>query len=758
MKHPRKTLLLPVVLCAAAALMLGAGAARADYASVVLADNPSAFYRFAETNQGDTVAVDSSTNANNATYMYNEEMTSPGLGAAGVDSNSIAFNGTGPGGAGDYGFVDIPASSFITPVAPDGTDSAAFSEEMWVRVSSQPASWTVPIEMAQYPNGWNIYVSGADAGNGAASWFYLDMRPAIFTGVAQIQFLKWNHVVLTFDGTNALMYVNGTQYGPYNGTGFVPAIGHDAHVGSGQGVGWGPLNGQVADVAFYTNVLTSAQVLNHYTIGTNEIAAPPTPPSDLADPVSATNYAGGAVTFSMTADGTQPLNFQWYENGSPVGGNSAILTFTSQYPRDNNASFQVVVTNNYGSITSAVATLTLETNVNIPGMPGSITRNVGGYAAFHVTAYGAQPLTYQWTVSTDGGNTFTNVVGQTNDTLWLSNVQLSQNNNEYAATVNGPFSSDMAGPAVLNVQARTEFVPLTGYGAIVAADSPVAYWRLDEADGSATAVDAVGSFDGQYTAGDGTILYGAPTGIPYTTDPAVGLENGATVQIPFAPELNPEKTWTIESWVQPASLGANGGDYRVVLSSEYNLYPNPYNGWYMYQQPNNTFAFVPQPANVFISAGPIVANNWYHVVVTDDGTNFNFYLNGVLATAPYPVNGFVANGAGVNPNGTAGIASGFGNTVLGERTDGAFNPFEGTIDDTAIYNYALSASQVYSHYIVATKLSITPAGKNVILSWPTGLLQESTTANGPFTTVNGATSPYTNSVSGSQMFFRVSVP
>jgi len=751
--NPVRSFALPAL--AAAGLLLGLCAAHADYPSTILGDNPSAFYRFEEL-PGATTAVDSSVNGNAATYHYNNEDTSPLLGVAGLDTNSLAFNGGG--WSGDFGYVDIPASSLISPT-PDGSTSGPFSAELWVKVPSQPPTWEVPLEVDQYPNGWNLYVSGADAGNGAGSYFYLDMRPSLFQGVlSQIQFHQWTYVAVTFDGTNATVYVNAVKFGPFNASGFVPAISYDAHVASGQGSGWQPFNGNIDEVAFYTNILTAAQVLNHYTVGTNAIVAPFTPPADLTDPVSTTNYVGTPVSFTISADGTLPLHYQWYENGTPVGTSASTLSFTSQYPQDNNAAFQVVVTNNYGSVTSAVATLTVLTNVNIPGIPGSIVRTVGSHAAFYVTAAGAQPITYQWTQSTDGGNTFTNLPGQTNATLWLSSVQLTQDGNQYAVTVNGPFSSDSAGPATLNVQARTEIVPLTGYAAIVASDSPVAYWRLDEADGSGTAVDAVGTFDGTYTPNAGTILYGVTTGIPKTTDPAIGLENGATVQIPFAPELNPVNTWSVETWIQPTSLGANGGDYRVVLSSEYNLYPNPYNGWYIYQQPNNTFAFVPQPANNFISVGPIVANNWYHLVVTDDGTNFNVYLNGVLATAPSPSAGYIANGAGINQNGTAGITPGFGSTVLGQRTDGAFNTFEGTVDDTAIYNYALTASQVYSHFIVATKISIATVGKQVVLTWPTGVLQQSASLTGPYTTVSGATSPYTNSVTGTKLFYRVYVP
>ena len=418
---------------AAALAILGIRAASAaDYPTTILSDQPSAYYRLEEL-PGSLYAVDSSTNGVNATYFENYAGTSPLLGQPGIDTNSIAFNGIDPTYS-DYGFVDVPASTLITPLAPNNTDSGAFSAEMWVKVLSQPATWTVPIEVAQYPNGWNIYVSGADAGNGAASWFYLNMRPSLFTGVAQIQFLQWNHLVLTFDGTTAYMYVNGVQYGPYNASGFVPAISSDAHVGSGQGSGWQPLNGSVDEVAFYTNVLTPAQVLNHYQVGTNSFRAPPTPPSVLpgGDPASTTNYAGLPVLFTVGADGTLPLHYTWLKNSVPVGSDASTLSFNCQYPGDNGAGFQVIITNNYGSATSTVATLTVSTNENIAGVPASILRNAGSYAAFHVTAFGAVPITYQWSQSTDGGSTFKPIAGETNATLWLSNVQLAQNGYQYS--------------------------------------------------------------------------------------------------------------------------------------------------------------------------------------------------------------------------------------------------------------------------------------------------------------------------------------
>src|SRR4029077_20834835 len=112
---------------------------------------------------------------------------------------------------------------------------------------------------------------------------------------------------------------------------------------------------------------------------------------------------------------------------------------------------------------------------------------------------------------------------------------------------------------------------LAKYGRVVAADSPVAYWRLDEDSSAPNAIDAVGSFDGAFvdTSGSSSGVFGyqTATGIPHETDTGLFVTNGATVTVPFAPELNPDGPWSVEGWYQPNSLG----DYRVVLSSQYNL-------------------------------------------------------------------------------------------------------------------------------------------------------------------------------------------
>ena len=726
----------------------------AAYPDMILTNNPAAYYRLEETSG--TTAADASVNAVAAAYTYNSGLTSPQLGLPGITTNSILFNGGGF--SSDVGYVSIPASALITPVAADGTNGAPFSCELWVQPTTQPATFSVPIEMAQFPKGWNIYVSGADSG--ATSYFYLNMpNGVLFQGEPDlpINFLRWYHLVVTFNGTNALFYINSVAHGPYVVPNYVPAIGSSAHVGSGQGVGWTAFIGGVDEVAFYTNVLTPAQILTHYQVGTNSFRAVPTPPSFLQQPASRTNFSGTTASFSAVANGTLPLSYQWKRGAATIpDATNSSYSFTCSYPADNAATFSVTVTNSAGSTNSQVATLTLLTNLNLLYNPFSITRNVGSKAAFRVVANGAVPISYQW-YKVAGGTT--NLIpGATSDTLWLSNVQLADGGSEYFARLTNPFTSTESASATLSVQARAVNVPITGYARVVAADDPVAYWRLDEPDGSGTATDAVGSFDGAYQANAGAFTYGATNGISNETNKALRLTGGAVVSIPYALELNPHATWTAEAWVRPDS---NGADFRTVFSSIYNFnFSTALYGWIVYQHPASAWTL-----SIFNGTGgpgffgsdfaniPLNLGSWYHLVLVNDGTTIGLYVNSVLGSAQTTVagSGFKPNGI----NGDPGVQAGA--EVLGQRNDNAFLAFDGGVDDVAFYNYALSPGQIRLHYLNNIKLIITKSGNNVVLTWPFGALQSAPAVSGTYTNVPGATSPLTNAPGASQKYYRVQI-
>jgi len=96
----------------------------------------------------------------------------------------------------------------------------------------------------------------------------------------------------------------------------------------------------------------------------------------------------------VVASGTSPFHYQWYFNGSAVGGDNATLTVSS-VKSQNTGSYVVAVRNNWGSTTSAVVTLTMVVAPTIAGQPQSQAVAQGQYACFSVAASGS-PLGYQW--------------------------------------------------------------------------------------------------------------------------------------------------------------------------------------------------------------------------------------------------------------------------------------------------------------------------------------------------------------------------
>jgi len=757
-----KNMMLPFAAVVVLAGLRPAGAA--NYPSTILADNPVAYYQLQEPSGSLTVA-DSSINAvvGNVIYVTQADNVTvyPQLGVPGIDSNSVQLaTSTGIG----QGNIDIPFTAAVNPTLSDGITGAPFSAELWAIATTQPSGYDVPLDdscnFSQPPPwnnscGWNFYQT---PGPGSTWSFSLRPNPGLVFGGPAVSVGAWTHLVLTYDGTNAILYVNGVaaithgvpQYLANNGT-------SDMLIGEGPNTGQNPFDGYVSQVAIYNYALSMTQVTNHYAVGTNEIRALP-PPAFNLQPVSTNGYAGVPLTFTSQAIGTPPLSYQWTRVGSgPIlNATNSNYTITPVYPGDNGATFFVTVSNFLGSTNSDMATLTVLTNLNIVYSPFSITRRVGSWAAFRVVANGALPITYQW--HSISNSVDQSITGATNDTLWLSNIQASANGNLYYALVTGPFQSADSGQASLSVIARTSFAPVTAYSKIVVADNPVAYWHLDETTGSTVALDAVGSFDGTYEYSGTDLTFGYPSGVPNNEiDTAIHVTNTAIMTVPYALEINPVTgPWSYEFWIQPTSLNPN--DFLTPISSEGNQNSGVnLTGWNIYQYPGaDVWTW-----NIYNGGGngsftseftdnPIVPGTWYYMVLTDDGTNMNWYSNNRLVlTESVSGVGFVQNGI----NGDPSVAG--GPTTLAIRSDNVYGDWDGGIEDVAVYNYVLNPLQIQEHFLNTTYLTAVKSGTNVVITWPAGTLQSATNVIGPYTNVGGASSPYTNSASvSSHLFYR----
>jgi uncharacterized repeat protein (TIGR01451 family) len=168
----------------------------------------------------------------------------------------------------------------------------------------------------------------------------------------------------------------------------------------------------------------------------NESATIATQPSD------ASSCVGNNVSFSVSASGSS-ITYQWqisinggvsYTNIS--GQTGSTLQISNLTLAQNNYKYRVIVTSAVcpGPITSSAATLTISNTPSILTEPAGTTVCSGSNASFNVAATGSG-LTYQWQISTDGGNNFSNITGETNATLNLTGVTGSLSGNRYRVLI-----------------------------------------------------------------------------------------------------------------------------------------------------------------------------------------------------------------------------------------------------------------------------------------------------------------------------------
>jgi len=213
-------------------------------------------------------------------------------------------------------------------------------------------------------------------------------------------------------------------------------------------------------------------------------------PSITSQPASPTVTAGQTASFSVAANGTAPLSYQWRKNGTNISGaTSSSYTTPATATADSGSTFSVVVTNSAGSATSNNATLTVNAAAVAPSItaqPASQTVTAGQTATFSVSANGTAPLSYQWrkngtnisgatsssyttpaTATTDSGSTFSVVVTNSAGSATSNNAVLNVN----AAAVAPSITTQPGNQSVTAGQTATFSVSATG-------TAPMSYqWR-----------------------------------------------------------------------------------------------------------------------------------------------------------------------------------------------------------------------------------------------------------------------------------------
>ncbi|HTD67186.1 MAG TPA: LamG-like jellyroll fold domain-containing protein, partial [Candidatus Limnocylindria bacterium] len=370
------------------------------------------------------------------------------------------------------------------------------------------------------------------------------------------------------------------------------------------------------------------------------------PDSELANQTAGENQL---VRFAVVPTGAGPFGYQWYFNGAPVpGGTARVLGFAAT--TNLVGQYHAVVWNDFSQATSPSATLAVDTD-NVPpavertqGLAGSLNEiriwfnePVDALTATNIANYstGALPL-LSAAISSDGRLVILKTGPQTFQqpyTLQISGVK------DRAATAN-----------VLNGPAQ--FTTTVSYPDEVLADTPVRYWRFNEANGAnafslVSALDPLATTTATYV--NSPALQQSPL-VPNTFDDASVLLRATGSQrltVPNGSDLNavagPWEKKSIEFWFRansvpaPGTTGANAaaGLYEQGAGSRglaIYLFRDPvntnpaqshlyFNAW------NNVVADglgspYGVPATAKFVRTPVTTGVTYHVVaVFDGGTN-----------------------------------------------------------------------------------------------------------------------------------------
>ncbi len=238
---------------------------------------------------------------------------------------------------------------------------------------------------------------------------------------------------------------------------------------------------------------------------------PGTPPSITSQPAAIAVCSGDNAVFTVAAAGTG-LSYQWQVSTAGgaftdiIGANAATYTIATTTALNNNQ-YHVIVSYQCGTTTSSDATLTINTAANITTQPtGGAPLCAGDNYTFNVAATGTS-ISYQWQVSTDGGLTYTNIAGATNNSYSITGVTTALNGNLYQVSITSA-SAACPAPAV-SVPVSITVNPLP----VIAATA--------DAIAVCTATPVVLTATGAGTGGTYTWAPGGLTGASVTVTPQV---------------------------------------------------------------------------------------------------------------------------------------------------------------------------------------------------------------------------------------------
>jgi uncharacterized protein YjdB len=316
----------------------------AGYPGRVMLDNPVAYWRLNESSG--TTMVDTY-NLNDGTYSGAVTQGTAGLIIGGADA-SATFNS----GATINGTGTVPYNTNLNP--------STFTVEFWANPLTTTVGGQYVVSLQDRASGRRGYAVQFDNITSYAWDFTFGTNNTLFTSISspppRVKAGTLYHIVASYDGTTARLYVNGSLVNSLV-TPYQPVVTPvNLTIASRNGNNY--TRAVLDDVALYNYALSSAQVAIHYALGRSGTLAA----TIVSNPVPASikSVVGARQSFTALASGQSPLALQWLKDGVPIPGASAETLTLASLQLSDAGSYSLRASNAVaGAVTSAAAVLSV---------------------------------------------------------------------------------------------------------------------------------------------------------------------------------------------------------------------------------------------------------------------------------------------------------------------------------------------------------------------------------------------------------------
>lgn len=477
-------------------------------------------------------------------------------------------------------------------------------------------------------------------------------------------------------------------------------------------------------------------------------------------------YSADGINFTQFGDIYNVTNGSWNATTATTIPTSYTFDLSSVTALNNvNTVYFRLVQANTISVTGATVASTGTCRVDnfavLSSVPGAATIStdvtnktifLGDTLNLSVGATGDAPLTYQWyypnlgSPLVDGSSGFGSGVisGATNSSLTITFMDTNQAG-AYRVIVSNPSSSATSAVAQVTVNVRPTVVTNIAY-----------LHTLHNANYVLTNFSTLFQVEGVVTT-TGNLITGNPANSFFIQDSTGGMDvfYRAGPSVPAAGDLVRITAQLLQfnGLLEMALTNANPVHKMEILSSG-NPLPTP--KFFDFAFLTNALAMehTNEGSLVIVSNVYLTLTN-ANGLMSPGGPIFMTNLAGQSFTLLVPDNALsdpVGNPLPGNPSGPP-------YTIFASSVKGVISQSDGSAAPTNNYRMYLSLrSDIEVGSAPSTSsLQISQAGANVVLTWSdsTFALQAAPLVTGSYTNISGATSPYTNAISGSQQYYRL---